>query len=598
MKIYLPFIFTLSLIGVQVSSENEHGPEHQQPRQIGGSLFSHDTSTTSDEQSTVAVVGNGRSSTNNDRLLLLESADQFQDICQPRHLHLSVGSNQGADHTITSASMIVSFSFLPECIQQYGEVAVGAVRVGKESNKMYHLFVGDVEEVQNYNASLTKHQIHQLWKRGITGETLYYSDDYYHIDVNGLEHGTRYYYECLLVRTSPLPRQSIRAGAGLSQTDDQRNNYLIISRSEQSTFLTPPSPGQWYPPPLDRTIKFAVLGDLANRPHSRETVASLEQSQIENASPLTTEQRFHRHHSQGIDCILFAGDLSYANGDHSLWDDWMDMMSENSFFRKIPIQIALGNHDVDHLNTLEIGLAYEKRFRMPQVQPAIRNIAPNDLFTKGSEFFQPKDFLPYEYGNAYYSYTFGPSKHIVLSSYSNFRPGSTQYKWLVSELESVDRSVTPWLVVMLHCPLYTTFKSHHKEIFITEARKYLEPVFVEHTVNFVISGHIHSYMRSVPTINDKPDARGPIYIIQGNGGRQVNVPYLNTTTSEEWVKVRDHAMFGYGTLELFNETHAAWKWVKTGFNAEGEGSERGNFQPDFGVSDEVWVMNQLFVADE
>ena len=232
---------------------------------------------------------------------------------------------------------------------------------------------------------------------------------------------------------------------------------------------------------------------------------------------------------------------------------------------------------------------------MPQVRPAIRELAQNDLFKHGHD--QAKEFVPYEWGNAYYTYSFGPSKHIILSSYSSFRPGSIQYQWLVTELESIDRSVTPWLIVMLHCPLYNTFKNHQGEIFLDEARVYLEPLFVQHTVNFVISGHLHSYMRTVPTIDAKPDPRGPIHIIQGNGGRQSNEPYCNATTAEEWVRVRDHSMYGYGLLELYNRTHAHWKWVKTGFNAEGEGGAKGRFEPDFDLTDEEWVLNQLFVDD-
>lgn len=194
-----------------------------------------------------------------------------------------------------------------------------------------------------------------------------------------------------------------------------------------------------------------------------------------------------------------------------------------------------------------------------------------------------------------YSFTFGPSKHIVLSSYSSFLPGSLQYEWLSSELKSVDRQVTPWLIVMLHCPIYTTFHDHSREIFMTEARVHLEPVFVQHTVNFVLSGHLHSYMRTVPTVDSKPDPRGPIHIIQGNGGRQANEPYINPTEPEEFVKVRDHSMYGYGTLELCNKTHAQWKWVQTGFNTEDEVGLNGRFEPDFGLHDEVWVLNQLFV---
>lgn len=504
--------------------------------------------------------------------------------CRPRHVHLSVGRNQNTTHT----SMTVSFSVRSRCSRHYADSAIGAVRVGGDAQQMSTLVFGNVDDVRSYNATLSAKKLKHA-KQGITH---YFSDVHFHIEIDGLRSGSRYYYECLYLQEG---RQNLRR----VQTHNASNQYLrhgddvqvkIIAQSDHSTFITPPSPGQWYAPPLDRTVKFAVLGDLATRSHSRETVSKLEQNRL-SSEDNTTDYRLH--HGQGIDCILLAGDIAYANADHEVWDSWMDMMSDYDFFKMIPVQIAIGNHDIDYdSTTLEIGVAYENRFRMPQVQPAIRSLAPNDLFHHGDKK-QVKDFLPYQYGNAFYSFTFGPSKHIVLSSYSSFLPGSVQYEWLLSELKSTDRSITPWLIVMLHCPIYTTFDHHHDEIFITEARVHLEPIFVEYVVNFVISGHIHSYMRTVPTANSTAHPRGPIYIIQGNGGRQANEPFMNEVP-EEWVKVRDHSMYGYGTLELFNITHAKWRWVKTGYN---NANDKG-YQPEFGINDNVWISNQLYVAND
>ena len=270
------------------------------------------------------------------------------------------------------------------------------------------------------------------------------------------------------------------------------------------------------------------------------------------------------------------------------------MMSKRSFFSAIPTQIALGNHDLDTYKhkwgyspdeTIMIASAYEHRFHMPQVRPAIRKRAIMSGFTIDG---QPKDFIQYDYGNAYYSFTFGPSKHIVLSSFTSFREGSLQYDWLLSELKSIDRSVTPWLIIMLHCPLYTTFKAHRHEIFLTEAQAILEPLFVEYNVNFVIAGHVHAYMRTHPVAFSQRNPRGPIYIIQGNGGKAVNMTYRNET-AEEWVAVRDQTQYGYGTLELCNVTHAKWKLVNTGH-------DDAEVEPDVTL-DEVWVKNQLYIEE-
>lgn len=334
----------------------------------------------------------------------------FGVSCDPRHIHLSVGRHQNSTHS----SATVSFSFLPACIARYGGTAAGAVRLGETVESMSHLFIGDADDAQSYNASLTKKQL----KHVKDGQTLYFSDVIYHLELDGLKPGTKYYYECLLLEGAKrMPRQNLWQEQSVAY---QRNNHFVISSSTRSHFFTPPSPGQWHTPEMGRPIRFAVLGDLGVRPHSRETVGTIER------------RRRQLLRSGQLDCILLAGDLSYANKDHGVWDDWMDMMSEHGFFRSVPVSIALGNHDLDHdAESLEIGLAYEKRFRMPQARPAVRDLAPNDLFhagSSGNSYFQARVFQPYEFGNAYYSYVLGPSKHIVLSSYSSFRPGSVQYE--------------------------------------------------------------------------------------------------------------------------------------------------------------------------
>lgn len=49
-----------------------------------------------------------------------------------------------------------------------------------------------------------------------------------------------------------------------------------------------------------------------------------------------------------------------------------------------------------------------------------------------------------------------------LSAYISTLPGSAQFKWLAKDLAAVDRTVTPWVVVMMHPPLYNTLSYHYK----------------------------------------------------------------------------------------------------------------------------------------
>ena len=213
---------------------------------------------------------------------LLNNVDDTLDDgggCQPHHVHLSLGRTQNATHS----SMTVSFSISPVCVVD--ETVGGAVRVGE------HIIEGDAaDDVKKYNASRSDHNH-------------YFSDLYYHIEIDGLQPDREYSYECLLLqkKEEASAQQYLRQDRSSEVINNYDNGDIIISSSGISTFHTPPAPGQW--PSHDHTIKFAVLGDLATRETSRETIAYLDKE-------------------HGIDCILLPGDLSYANNHHRIWDQW------------------------------------------------------------------------------------------------------------------------------------------------------------------------------------------------------------------------------------------------------------------------------------
>lgn len=153
-----------------------------------------------------------------------------------------------------------------------------------------------------------------------------------------------------------------------------------------------------------------------------------------------------------------------------------------------------------------------------------------------------------------------------MNAFADFEPGSKQFQWLQNELRThVSRDVTPWLTVTVHCPLYSTFSQHHNDPQLVNLKKYLEPLFVKYKVNFVLSGHLHAYMRTTNVAFNKIHKDGPIHLVLGNGGRQANAPFLNPDP-EEWVGMRDHTTYGYGFIEFLNFTTARYEWIQTGHN--------------------------------
>lgn len=203
---------------------------------------------------------------------------------------------------------------------------------------------------------------------------------------------------------------------------------------------------------------------------------------------------------------------------------------------------------------------------MPQVRPA--ELGTLDI-GDDPDMNEPPYPLPYEWGNAYYSFDYGPAKHIVVSAYSSMEPKSPQYQWLVAELKSVDRKNTPWLLVTIHVPIYNTFNAHHRDLQILAAQTHLEPLWVKYAVNVIFSGHIHAYQRTKTVAFGKVVPTGPMHVTVGASGRQCCLTSFKSDTPESWIASRDATHFGYGQFAIYNQTHAEWQWIPTSSSSLG-----------------------------
>ena len=65
-------------------------------------------------------------------------------------------------------------------------------------------------------------------------------------------------------------------------------------------------------------------------------------------------------------------------------------------------------------------------------------------------------------GVMYYSFEAGPAHVISLSSFypGGFDASSPLTQFLTADLAKVDRSTTPWLIVMIHAPWYNSNTAH------------------------------------------------------------------------------------------------------------------------------------------
>lgn len=70
-----------------------------------------------------------------------------------------------------------------------------------------------------------------------------------------------------------------------------------------------------------------------------------------------------------------------------------------------------------------------------------------------------------------------------------------QWLWLAEEFKRVDREKTPWLIVLMHVPIYNTNEAHFMEG--ESMRAAFESWFIHNKVDVVFAGHVHAYERSV-----------------------------------------------------------------------------------------------------
>jgi hypothetical protein len=262
--------------------------------------------------------------------------------------------------------------------------------------------------------------------------------------------------------------------------------------------------------------------------------------------------------------ILHVGDLSYANCNQTLWDMYGELIEPLS--SKKMWMVAAGNHEIEFTNAQEPYRAFEERYKMPQIKPAKYGpitippkLADDDLHLPYccSSVYQSG----YDYGNSFYSFETGMTHIIFLNAYTYTNPLSNQYTWLENDLQQVNRKVTPWVIIVVHCPWYSSNKDHYEEQQTVEMRNYMEPLFYKYNVNIVFSGHVHAYERSHPVYLNNTNSRAPVYITIGDGGNLEGHArkYYEQPT---WSAYRNGTDYGYGTLDIINLNKAQWKWYR------------------------------------
>ncbi|KAM7258380.1 hypothetical protein ACFE04_014121 [Oxalis oulophora] len=313
----------------------------------------------------------------------------------------------------------------------------------------------------------------------------------------------------------------------------------------QFWFITPPEVGP------DVPYTFGLIGDLGQSFDSNSTLTHYEKNPIKGQT------------------VLFVGDLSYAdqypNHDNARWDTW-GRFTERSIAYQPWIWTA-GNHELDF-------------------EPSIGETVP-------FKPYKTRYHTPYRASNStspfWYSIKRASAHIIVLASYSAYGKYTPQFKWLETELKNVDRTKTPWLIVLMHSPWYNSYNYHYMEG--ESMRVMYEAWFVKYKVDVVFAGHVHAYERServsnvaYNVVNGKctpvNDQSAPVYVTIGDGGNLEGLASNMTEPQPAYSAYRE-ASFGHAVFDIKNRTHAYYGWHR---NQDGYAVE----------ADTMWFFNRYW----
>ncbi|KAL4439452.1 hypothetical protein ABPG77_008781 [Micractinium sp. CCAP 211/92] len=270
--------------------------------------------------------------------------------------------------------------------------------------------------------------------------------------------------------------------------------------SEVESFVSPPAPG------TASTVRLLAIADLGQA----EEDGSMEASEM-LASLATTARLAAEVEHGGAQLLVHNGDISYARGFSSQWDRFFDQLGP--VVRRVPYVTTVGNHERDwpasgdrfpaqYDSGGECGKAYYRHTLMPT----------------------PAEDKPW------YSFDFGPIHFIQYSTEHLFEAGSEQHRFIKADLRAVNRSVTPWVIVGGHRPMYidSTFYGlvpDGDQVVAKQLRDSLEELLYRYQVDATWHGHHHSYQRTCEVFRGRclgqdvdGTARAPVHLVIGHAG--------------------------------------------------------------------------------
>ncbi|THU58725.1 hypothetical protein C4D60_Mb03t17450 [Musa balbisiana] len=307
------------------------------------------------------------------------------------------------------------------------------------------------------------------------------------------------------------------------------NDSYVWSRPY--SFKASPYPGQ------DSLQQVVIFGDMGKA----EADGSNEYNNFQPGSLNTTYQLIKD--LKNIDIVLHIGDICYANGYISQWDQFTSQIEPIA--STLPYMIGRGNHERDWPGT---GSFYQN----------------TDSGGECGVLSETMFYVPAENrAKLWYSTDYGMFHFCIADTEHDWRPGTEQYSFIEHCLSSVDRQKQPWLIFLAHRVLgYSSADFYGDEGTSEEpmGRESLQELWQKYKVDIAFFGHVHNYERTCPVYQNTCIRNGSNYysgpfeatthVVVGGGGASLAD---FTTVRARWSYFQDHD-YGFAKLTAFNHS--------------------------------------------
>uniref|UniRef100_A0A7N2LA77 Purple acid phosphatase n=1 Tax=Quercus lobata TaxID=97700 RepID=A0A7N2LA77_QUELO len=297
-------------------------------------------------------------------------------------------------------------------------------------------------------------------------------------------------------------------------------------------FSASPYPGQ---NSLQRVVIFGDMG-------KDEVDGSNEYNNFQRGSLNATREPIRD--LKNIDIVFHIGDICYANGYISQWDQFTAQVEPIA--STVPYMIAR-----DWIILWEYGL-----------WGAECGVLAKTMF-----------YVPAENrAKFWYSTDYGMFHFCIADTEHDWREGTEQYKFIEHCLALVDRQKQPWLIFLAHRVLgYSSGISYAVEGSFEEpmGRESLQKLWQKYKVDIAVYGHVHNYERTCPIYQNictneekhyyKGTLNGTIHVVAGGAGASLS-PF--TTLQTKWSFFRDYD-YGFIKLTAFDHSNLLFEYKKS-----------------------------------